>query len=443
MSPRPATIARTVNGFEMSRYQDRVEQLELPATVESIVDKASQLEEGQREQVHQGFPQLLDRLDRGIEAFHATYELTDHHRWWPGIGEEVQTALNNVSNHVQSFLDDGDLQHWAAIDAQLDSLFQQLGRWPVTEPHDVAEAIGRAAESYTRSLGQRTKQVRDALDAIEERGKETDAQRQEVSVKLDAISQAADEKLAAVEAELTAVRDTATQRLDELEQQIKADKSRLDKAISQYQQQFSTAQEERSGQFRTLLDDSEEALKEIQRKAKADVADLVSAVGSHEEEAKKLVEVLATTTLTHGHKVEADAQRRLALMWAVVAFILGLGAIGVALYSLRDAGDSLSAVQAIRQSWVGLVPLGLAGYAANLANDHRRREKKARDLEVHLQAIGPFLEGITEDNREVMEWFVHTNMDLRDAEPLTKDQVTAVQQLIQQLSTLVRSPNGS
>jgi hypothetical protein len=78
--------------------------------------------------------------------------------------------------------------------------------------------------------------------------------------------------------------------------------------------------------------------------------------------------------------------------------LLGLGAVGLAVWAALRHGDTSQAVAT--KLAVALLLAGVAGYTARQSGRHRNREEHARALQLELTAFSPFIEPLEPEQRE-------------------------------------------
>jgi hypothetical protein len=177
------------------------------------------------------------------------------------------------------------------------------------------------------------------------------------------------------------------QRLDEFEATIATQRQTLDQVASQQTEAFTEAQTTRQAEFQTQIDEMKRRLDES-----------VSEVERMAEETAQLVGAIAVTGTAGRYANEADDQRRVAnrLRGAAIAgaVIAALLALAVTLQHHPDNatfGGKLA---------VSLLIGAIATYLAKQSGRHRRREERARGLQLELTAFGPFIEPLPQPKQE-------------------------------------------
>jgi hypothetical protein len=164
-------------------------------------------------------------------------------------------------------------------------------------------------------------------------------------------------------------------------------------AFENAQKGFSEASEETLANQQKRTD---ETIKELVERGRATLDDL----DTQRDEAKKLVDLVATSSTAGAFGKEAKYQREQADRWRRIAISLGLVAAGVGIAAVIASFfvDASSSVVVAKIAAVALL-IGIAGYAAGQSGQHRRREQRAKRLELELVAFGPFSEPLEPEEK--------------------------------------------
>jgi hypothetical protein len=120
--------------------------------------------------------------------------------------------------------------------------------------------------------------------------------------------------------------------------------------------------------------------------------EVIGHLGEVKAKVDELYEVIVKKGLSGAFAAEAKSQAKSANVWRWIALVLGLFSIGMALLTALDDPDDLTWQALIAHLSVSLLLGGLATFAGKQSGLHRRREAVAKELELDLAAIGPFLE---------------------------------------------------
>ncbi len=216
---------------------------------------------------------------------------------------------------------------------------------------------------------------------------------------------------------------------------------RLDAAITTQTEGFNTSEIERRNQATAALDEAlnqqnqvladfrtaEEGLRST-AKAQRDalIAELKTGGEATQKslddllvQAREIVGVIARTGMTGGYQQYADRERGDADRWRKVALVLGVFTVavlgGVVVWSGLDHNTTwpLALGRLLLAAGLG----GVSAYAAREASQHRKRADHARQLELALASIGPYLEAVDPTVREkVLETFAYVFFTAREAD---------------------------
>jgi len=252
---------------------------------------------------------------------------------------------------------------------------------PASRGRDVEQAVKDAAANYQRAMAQRIKTLEGQHEAAVQALEET---RAEIATASEEVKTAFSEHAASLQADV-----------DALGASIEAHQTALDSQLTRHTKAFNTSLEENATKFQEQTTEFEEALEERKAEAQARVDESVAKV----EEVAKDVGVLAGNIslkeTANYYEEEAGDQRSTAdlLRWLTVVIALGAVAIGVWAV-VMDASDTNTLLAKLA---VSAVLGGLATYTAAQSGKHRRREVRAKDLQLQLTAFSPFIAPLHED----------------------------------------------
>jgi hypothetical protein len=280
---------------------------------------------------------------------------------------ELEAAASAISTDPQAAARSSDGYAARVIDATL--------RLPAAQGRDIEQSLSDAAAAFERN-------ARERLKALRQRYTEIDKKLDEADTQAGAIQQ----------------------RIAELETALTANCTELDTMLQRHSGEFTTAQEARATEFQGELQSVRDALNEFQETARKEVESHVAEIRRMEEESAALVGAIGLAGTAERYGEEVEQQRAAADRMRLLTIVLALGAVAVGLYAVF-AGDQ-EAEALIAKLAVSAVLGGLAAYTASQSGRHRRREERARALQLELTAFAPFIEPLdpaqNEEERVVM-----------------------------------------
>jgi len=329
---------------------------------------------------------MLDGLDAALIELVRVLDLI--------LADEAQTSLDSAAPAA-------------------DDLANAVAEWPPI-PGDAATEVEMAAANGLRDAAQA------AIQTLEERLK---SGTQHADSLRKTISESETQNAQALQ--------TARDGLADLTGKIDQEKLRLDQAQQSHQALFDQAQAQRASEHqaassqqateaRELVENTKQTFQtttsEIEEKARADAEaakkaakEQVDSLTKLREQARDLVGVIGRTGMTGGYQQDAVAEEKAANRWRLITIgfataavvILGVAVI-VATYVSTDASRLIS--KTLLAAALG----GIATYAARQSAHHRANARNARNLELALASIGPYLEPLDEEKRkEVLEVFAY------------------------------------
>lgn len=267
-------------------------------------------------------------------------------------------------------------------------LAQQVRTWPATGSASL-RGLGKQAEQVETSFAYLNTRLGERLSEIETKAEEqaeaASAALEQQSVDLAeqrrAFETLVEEKTTELQEEFARLQDAATETESVIEQQ----KTRLDSALSSHQEKFSTAQEERTQKWSSLLEDNETKLQEHLVKMQ-----------EHEEQSQKVLSAVGVNATATDYGKYANEQASAANRWRIgalialsIAALAFLGAAGASYFGL---GTDLDWWQVVFQKLGAPVGAAAVGYVLiRESGQHRKEERTARQVQLTLTALEPFI----------------------------------------------------
>jgi hypothetical protein len=127
----------------------------------------------------------------------------------------------------------------------------------------------------------------------------------------------------------------------------------------------------------------------LRNAAETEVQENVTRVQTIADDLGVLAGAIAEKGTSDRYEAEAAAQRKAANLLRVLTVSVTLGAVVMAIWAVeRNASDTHTLIAKLA---VSTVLGGLATYTATQSGKHRRREERAKDLQLQLAAFGPFI----------------------------------------------------
>jgi hypothetical protein len=364
----------------MSQWDERVESHPATQGLQALESKLA----GAEAPDDPAGVEALERLKRVVTYLAGLFDRSDAWLVTPSILDNLNTQITSLSSHVDSFISSKDATNLTNANSYADAALDVARGWPVTQAQE-SEELSKSANSFRKSAG-------DLIKGLNQDSEETRTDLDRVRKKL------------------TDVRTEATTQVDELKgqlsavgSQIDAEKVRVDETITQFQSQFSEGQEARRAEHEKSVSEQkenfqkqlEETVSESTRQgkeAKEEADALVGVITKLRDQAAKLVGVIGTTGMTGGFQKYANDQKSEADRWrwiAVVAFSL-LAIVG--LWLVATAGvPNFSWPRFAAKAFVSAPLIALAGYASKQSHDHRLAERAARQFELEVAALDPYI----------------------------------------------------
>lgn len=337
----------------------------LLASIDQAENALASLDASQREQ----FPDGWARLQAMLTYARLTVGQTDPLLIPDNVLNNFSAALGNIAGNPQAVATDPD--------GHANALLDWVIRLPAPHDRDMEQAVRDAATNFRRAAGQHTRQLDAEATSIRDSLTETkdtlDQARAESEERVRVRQEALDAQLVTLQAEASAAKaqvDALVENLeDRFEQEQKARAKKADEAWSAKEKELTAS-----------ADKALERVKEI----RIQVEGVAGAVG-------------AASTANH---FEDEAKRERMASWITFGVTVAIFGGAVAIAGNAASVDNQDTKHLIAKLAVSFVLGGLAAFTGARANDHRRREKRARDRELDLRSFGPFIATLEKNEQD-------------------------------------------
>lgn len=231
------------------------------------------------------------------------------------------------------------------------------------------------------------------IDSIQERSRQT-------------IEQLNDEKdeLTANISELTSAIEAQEIRINELKEQHAQTKAELATSQASLETAFNKSQLQRDTDFTSLVNESKESLAKARREFNEQAIGAISELNKHKDDAARIVQVVGDIGVTGNYQNIANNETGQANLWrwiTVGLFACGLimaGATFIKFYH-EPVNQTNTLAIAVRLLYA-LAIAAPAFYTARESARHRTNADRARQTELELASLGPFIELMQEQDKE-------------------------------------------
>lgn len=287
------------------------------------------------------------------------------------------------------------------LSAHRDELINVLGELPV----NIADSA--TLDSYQRAIGDfvsHLSNITARLNNVEAEAQDAlDAYRSRFNEDQKSLESRLGQTQNEIEAKLQATRES----IDAIKVDVEAQKTRLDAALNQFSTDTVKAAAEADSNSKRLMASLQETFDEEMGRLNEEGIERLETLKNYEEQAKKLVDATANSTISADYGGRARQERLSANLWsigAVVVALLGLVVIAIGMANIHEA----AVPETIWKTSATIVLLAVAGYMGKEAGAHRKEERDAKRAQLDLNAFNPFLTLMNEDDaRELRKEFAH------------------------------------
>jgi cell division septum initiation protein DivIVA len=297
---------------------------------------------------------LMESTPATLVSVHALNQLNKH----------LQAALNELNAYVSN-------KNTAHISNALTQFEQNVLPWlwgfvPITRAAD-NEALPAIIEGLSQSASETIKQLVQERDKLVSHIQETDATAAELKSRLDAMSESAARERAEASA-----------------------------AVAKLEQAFAAKETERAAAFDAAINKIKADYSTLEKTTKNESALLISGLEEQKNNAAKIVQVVGNIGVTGNYQGIAKAEAKQANFWrwaTVLFFAGGVTLAGATFYRFWGEPITPESIWAIAVRLLYAIAITApAWYTARESARHRTNSDRARQTELELASLGPFIE---------------------------------------------------
>lgn len=322
--------------------------------------------------------------------------------------DDVSGAVSNLTNYLNSFKNNRNTS----------SLVSNCASHLTTILFISSKLYSVKGKESLRGL---TNSIKRYQDIMSEHSNTLHEQIEELTQKVEELSNVISSNASASETDLEELRTEIVKEKKRLEQitdehrkQTTTVQEKLSDIISGFKSEFATEKIEREKRYGQEISLVEEQGKKIQEEAETQRRELeqegerlieewTKRLEEYMEQAKSIVGILTTNTVSHEYRATALKAEKRALKWqrATVALMIATG-VFACIFFLNKGGDG---------DWVNLVSkiiittsfASATAYSARQASKQEKVEQYTKNIELELTAIDPFIESLDDERRKVVK----------------------------------------
>jgi predicted nucleic acid-binding Zn-ribbon protein len=339
--------------------------------------------------------------------------------------DALSDELNAGISQINSFLGNNNVGHLNNATNNLIAAINRIKNFPIP--------VAKADFNFSRKIAEFEKIAKSKYKSLE---KEKDNLKSEIeSFKTD-----------------LSVKETEIQRLLKL---IEGKESEIQNLNSTFQTNFNNIKSEHNQNFendkktyRVEIDKAKELFRseidELKNNIDTDTTSIITQLNTKLTEAKKLVNLIGNVGVTGNYQNIANSHKDSANFWRGMAIVFMSVFSGLLVWTIIDlSADGFVWTKSLIRLVAAAALSYPATYAARESSKHRKLETINRNAELELASINPFIEGLTDDKKQIIkeklvEKYFGNNknndfLDTKEAEGLS---IPAFEKILSALSKL-------
>lgn len=242
-------------------------------------------------------------------------------------------------------------------------------------------------------------QVSNLAALMEATRSQTDSEMRQLSAQAEARTMSLVNQAEVLENRLTQMLDDSA-RTDSAAKDLIA---RVEYSLTQQNEAFSEALTERRNELASWFTDSEKDLEAMLRRSEALAEEYVERLRAHEKQSEAVLSAVGSNSTATDYGAYANEQRKAANWWRAGAVTLlslaGLWFVGASIgWFPVQFGTDFWEVVVVRIGITAAV-IGVGIYCARESSQHRAQERRAKQTQLVLTAVGPFIANLPADQQ--------------------------------------------
>ncbi|GAC1625107.1 MAG: hypothetical protein NVS9B10_11740 [Nevskia sp.] len=201
--------------------------------------------------------------------------------------------------------------------------------------------------------------------------------------------------------ELSLKTDTQAARLEEMVSSSVKDRAEAVAAVAKLEQQFAQKETERAGVFEAAVGQFKKDFDEFQSQSSSNGETLLASLEDQKSKAARIVQVVGNIGVTGNYQQIANSEATQANFWRWATVLIFAAGISVAVATFVEfwgvTFTAESAWSVIIRMLYAIAITSPAWYTARESARHRTNSDRARQTELELASIGPFIELLPEE----------------------------------------------
>ena len=288
---------------------------------------------------------------------------------------QLQNAFQSIFNELSSYQSNKNQGHIQNAKAQIEqSVMPQL--WALG-PTSQAGDSGQLVEV----VNQATQAARDAVQQLV-------TQRDALVVRQTALTQQVLESQA---------------RLESLTESVAKQKAEAASAVAVVQQMYAEKEAERVAAFATMLQELRTDFAKLQADSEKTQSERLDSLRTSQEQAAQIVQVVGNTGITGNYQKIANAEGKQANVWrwmTIAFFGAGIAVAGATFWKFwHEPFSPETAWSVLIRLMYAIAITAPAWYTAKESARHRSSADRARQTELELASLGPFIELMPDEKK--------------------------------------------
>lgn len=329
--------------------------------------------------------------------------------------QQVYNAVTQyVANEISQYAQDPSAYapRLTAAAENVDSVFDELAKWPALSTRGRAVAAGQAAAQYaeasTDALARFTTAVAEIREKVEALRAHVDTQISEVQTTRDETVQRLQEgsstELASMSSQIAHLENQISAHINRLENYIDTTEGKLNVKVEEFSDWSKEQVEERIGEEIKIIRDQTDSTVVRTRSELTEVQRLHKEIEGHAQQTRNLVQSFAERAVANSYRKNAFNKSVAGWFWDILGFAVGAVPLSLVLYHFLVVTEVPDSIETLTLTRVGIsaAAVGVAALCFHRGSQNHKESRLAKRTDLRVRTVHGFLANLDPDVQQAV-----------------------------------------
>lgn len=431
------SVTREILASVTDQWETRFDSHPLWSALQSLKDQFDSLELPSDPALAAAYNRVL-RMITTVESYRDSDNSKD--LYTNTMLQQVYNAVTQyVSNEVSQYAQDPATYPMRLTSAaeNVDTVFDELAKWPALSTKGRAVAAGQAAAQYAdasvEALARFTAEVAEIDEKLAALRAQVDTQIGEVQTTRDETVQQLQEKssseIASLRSQIVDLENEITEHTKRLETYSESTEGKLNLKVEEFSDWSKAQIEERIGEEIKEIRNQTDSTVAFTRRELEEVERLHKETEVHTQQTRNLVQSFAERAVANSYRKNAFNKSFAGWFWDIVGFAVGAVPLSFVLYHFLVVTEVPDSIETLTLTRVGIsaAAVGVAALCFHRGSQNHKESRLAKRTDLRVRTVHSFLANLNPDVQHAVlegmadQIYLQGRLDAPGAEASTDD----------------------